>query len=426
MNLSNDIFALFQIIFSVIVLANAKPSSDYSEPPTLDDSNVSASDDSEESPNENANHPIGIYTKYPDDPNDSYKLPESAEIPLDDDDTRVKRSVTQNQTDSAVDTSEHAADSSNDTKTVEPTKVPLSGLISSIESDLVFQAQQVNAHLRALRTIPDTVDEDSSKENSTSTDDSVDVNKNFFEGLFNFTRPLRETEDKDIKIPLGGLINAVESSLVNSAQNFKEPVQSKRDVAVENDSNSNETHRINRDCATDDQESIKQPNIQVQALSASNAVQNLNLLSPITFKPTSEAASVDDVTLADEDGISTTETTSIHKTDLTVVDGSKGTSLIPGSDNKLAHVQHQEISKTIFSSNLAIFPTIRPKSINAPLPQFTTTEQPDIETTVAVQSTTAAKKTELQLKHEQLLQKAQELKEKFAEIQADPVILSQF
>lgn len=408
------------------MLANAKPSSDYSEPPTVDDSNVSASDDSEESPNENANHPIGIYTKYPDDPNDSYKVPESAEIPLDDDDTRVKRSVTQNQTDSAVDTSEHEANSSNDTKTFEPTKVPLSGLISSIESDLVSQAQQVNAHLRALRTIPDTVDEDNSKENSTSTDDSVDVNKNFFEGLFNFTRPLRETEDKDIKIPLRGLVNAVESSLVNSAQNFKEPTQTKRDIAVEYDSNSNETYRINRDCATDDQESIKQPNIQVQALSASNAVQNLNLLSPITFKPTSEATSVDDGTLADEDGISTTETTSIHKTDLTVVDASKGTSLIPGSDNKLAHVQYQEISKSIFSSNLAIFPTIPPKSINAPLPQFTTTEQPDIETTVAVQSTTAAKKTELQLKHEQLLQRAQELKEKFAEIQADPVILSQF
>lgn len=409
---------MFQILFSVIVLVSAKPSSDDYSDATVDDSNVSASasssDESEEDPNLNANHPIGIYTKYPDAPDDSFDA--SAEVsPLQDDKTKFKRDVEVNLSNATV---------IEEGKIVEPTKVPLRGLINSIESKLVVEAQQVNANIRTKRTAAD----NSTSVGNSTIDDSVDVNKNLFEGLFNFTRPLRETVEKDIKIPLNGLVKAVESTLVNSAQNLKESNESsKREASVEESTDSNDSHRINRDSDAVAVESNDKPNIQVQSLSASKIIQNLGLLSPITFKPAAAAEDVEETTSSDvDDASTTTEIPIVHRTNLTVIEESKGFSLIPGSDQKLAHVQHQEITKTIFHSNLAIFPTIPPKTINAPLPYVTTTES-TIDTTVAVQSSTAAaKKTELQLKHEQILKKAEQLKEKFAEIQAEPVILSQF
>lgn len=408
------------------MLAGAKPSSDYSDPSSLDESNLSASlsasDEIEENPNLNANHPIGIYTKYPDSPENTYKVPDLAELPQDD--LRVKRGFEQNGTIPLTNSTGSVTNSTQDEKAVEPTKIPLRGIITAIESDLVVKAQEINAHLRKRRSIPDTDnDAANSSDTSTITNDSEDVNKDFFGGLFNFTRPLRETEDKDIKIHLGGLINAVETTLVNSAQNLKDSNPAKRDTSAEKKSDSNESRRIDRDCNTD----VEHPNklnIQVQALSASNSLQNLHLLGPITFKPA--VAAVEEVTLSEENDISTTNTPIVQKTNLTVIEKTKAISLVPGSDNKLAHVQHQQISQTVFRSNLAIFPTIPPKSINAPLRQITTTEQPEVETTVAIQSTTAAKLSEQELKHQQLIQKAQELKEKFAEVQADPIILSQF
>lgn len=417
----------FQILFSAIVLAGAKPSSDYSDPSSLDESNVSASssasDENEENPNLNANHPIGIYTKYPDSPENTYEVPDLAELPQDDD-LRVKRGFEQNGTIPFTNSTGSVTNSTQDEKAVEPTKLPLRGLITAIESDLVVRAQEINAHLRKRRSTPDTDnDAANSSDTSTITNDSEDVNKDFFGGLFNFTRPLRETEDKDIKIQLGGLVNAVETTLVNSARNLKDSNPAKHDTSTEKNSDSNESHRIDRDCNSDVEQPNK-PNIQVQALSASNSLQNLNLLGPITFKPA--VAAVEEVTSSEENDISTTNTPIVQKTNLTVIEKSKATSLVPGSDNKLAHVQHQQISKTVFLSNLAIFPTIPPTSINAPLLQITTTEQPEVETTVAIQSTTAAKLSEQELKHQQLIQKAQELKEKFAEVQADPIILSQF
>lgn len=417
----------FQILFSAIVLAGAKPSSDYSDPSSLDESNVSASssasDENEENPNLNANHPIGIYTKYQDSPENTYEVPDLAEVPQDDD-LRVKRGFEQNGTFPFTNSTGSVTNSTQDEKVVEPTKLPLRGLITAIESDLVVRAQEINAHLRKRRSTPDTDnDAANSSDTSTITNDSEDVNKDFFGGLFNFTRPLRETEDKDIKIQLGGLVNAVETTLVNSARNLKDSNPAKRDTSTEKNSDSNESHRIDRDCNSDVEQPNK-PNIQVQALSASNSLQNLNLLGPITFKPA--VAAVEEVTSSEENDISTTNTPIVQKTNLTVIEKSKATSLVPGSDNKLAHVQHQQISKTVFLSNLAIFPTIPPTSINAPLLQITTTEQPEVETTVAIQSTTAAKLSEQELKHQQLIQKAQELKEKFAEVQADPIILSQF
>ncbi|XP_031631267.1 uncharacterized protein LOC116345751 [Contarinia nasturtii] len=426
----------FLIVFSVIVLANAKPT-DYNEP-QYDDISTSVSGESDENSSLIATNPSGVFTKYPDDPFDSYSVPIVYDSPPEE--TRIRRETDLNATDTSIDVLSKQTDQIEDVKrperkTEEQTKVPLRGFISAIESDLVSKALQVNSQLNQRRRRRRSFDheddnegddDEDSKEsvnnksdNSTVQSDSLDVNKNFFEGLFNYTRPERESEDKDVKIPLNGLVQAVETTLVNSAQNLKDSKPSKRDVfnstkdtSKSNTDNSNESHQ-------NDAEIKQQPDIKVAKIKSS---VELNLLGPIAFKPAPTAT--EESTHSDEETISTTEIP-IQKTNLSVIKESHSLSLVPGADKKVTHVQTQQILQTVFSSNLAIFPTIPPESINAPLPtHIPTTEEPD-QTTITPKVPTNTK-TEQELKHEQLMQKAQQLKEKFAEIQAEPVILSHF
>lgn len=330
------------------------------------------------------------------------------------DETRFRQSAQNNEPDSSIDVNKQANESDDtkrsERKTEDQAKVPLHGLIAAIESDLVSTASQVNSNLRSRRSIAQT-DGNYNTENASTSDGTVDVNKNFFEGLFSYTRPLRETEEKNVRIPLDGLIHAVETTLINSAQNLKDTQHLKRDVS----------EKIPIDVQDSDKDTIK-----VQKLTSSNSIQSLNLLNPITFKPVPTEPVTEHLTCDNEETISTTELPPIQKTKYNQIESSSSVNLVPDTDNKLAHVQHQQISKTVFFSSLAIFPTIQPKSINVPLPQITTTEEP-AETTVAIQASTitAPSKSQQDAKHEQLLQKAEKLKEKFAEIQADPVILSQ-
>ncbi|XP_055325181.1 uncharacterized protein LOC129579282 [Sitodiplosis mosellana] len=432
------------IIFSVIVLANAKPS-DYND--QFGDASTSVSGESDEQSSIPDTYPVSVYTKYPDDPNDSYKVSDEDELPPleETEEARVRRQTTDcNGTDPSIDVNKQLGLTDDvkrpERKIEDQSKIPLRGFISAIESDLFSRALNVNSKLRRRRSterivddddVGDNDDDDDSKEiknNNNVTDDSVDVNKNFFEGLFNYTRPLRETEEKDVRIPLNGLVSAVETSLVNAALNLKDAKHSKREASNgENPESSteepNESHRIYRD-TTDDQEPKKEPEIKVAKLDATSSV-DLHLLNPIALKAVT--VTTEEPNQSGEEGISTTENP-IQSTNLTVIQASNKVSLVPGADKKLAHVQHQKISKTVFQSSLAIFPTIPPSSINAPLPHFTTTEEP-IETTVAPKTDTSSSttvKSEQQQKHDQLLQKAQKLKEKFAEIAAEPVILSQF
>lgn len=410
----------------MIVLVNGKPA-DYSD--QYDDTGTSVSEDSDEKTTLDGNYPTGIFTKYPNDPYDTYKA-DGYELPTAE--LRNRRQTNFDDTDSSIDVSKQA-DKTEDVirserKTNEQPKVPLRSYISAIESDLVSKALKANSNLRRRRSTQQIVDDDEDnnsndgkKGDSNRADDLVDVNKNFFEGLFNYTRPERETEDKNVKIPLNGLIEAVETTLVHSAQNLKESTHSKRDVSANESNKSNESQRTSHE-ATDEKETKKGAEIKVEKIAPSTNI-NLNLLSPITFKTVSVAPATTTELLEDED-VSTTEIP-IQKTALIVLQASNALSLVPGVDNKLAHVQHQEISKTVFHSSLAIFPTIPPQSINAPLLHITTTEKP-IDTTITPQTSSASTKTEQDVKHEQLLQKANKLKVKFAEIQAEPVILSQF
>lgn len=396
----------FQFIFSVIVLAAAKPA-DIIEPYEEASASVSASTE------DDIDERSSIST-------DEYSVPET--FVLSPDEIRIRRNVQTTESSSTNSSERQTSDS--EEKTEEPVKVPLRGLITAVESDLVTKALQVNAQLRLRRSTPSPSVEDNTKENSTSSEHSVDVNQDLFEGLFNFTRPHRDAEEKDVKIQLNGLVQAVESTLVNSAKNLRDPKHlNQNDSSIEVTTETDESHRVNRDTETQNDQHIEvdskdEPVIQVQKLDSSNSQQNLNILSPITFKPTAP-----ETTTVSDESIATTELPTVHKTNVTIIHASNTISLIPGTDKTVAHVQHQEISKTVFHSNLAIFPTISPKTINAPLPQTTTAEDIN-ETTVAAQASNAPM-SEKDAKHDELKQQAEKLKEKFAEIQAKPVILSQ-
>lgn len=348
-------------------------------------------------------------------------MPETYELSSHEE-TRVRRKVDINSSSDA----NIAVQKHSDENTEEPTKVPLRSLITAVESDLVTKALQINAHLRRRRR---ELPSDGINVKLNDTNDKIDENTNLFQGLFNFTRPQRETtENKDVKIPLNGIVKAVESTFVNSAQTLKEPTATNHEngTLIKTTSDSNNSTRVNRDTEQIAQQNGTEPKkeqeiVQVQKLDSNN----LDLLKPITFKPPSEEPTTDSTTVSHEESIATTiKNTVVHKTDLTLVHTTNTFSLIPRNKNNITHVQHQQISKSVFHSNLAIFPTISSHSINTPLPPNTTTEESVPETTDATRIKDELSKSEKEEKFDKLQQNAERLKEKFAEVQAQPVILS--
>lgn len=409
-------YYVLQIIFSVIVaLTNAIPD----DTSTLDDDALAASEDtsintSVES-NENLYSPIGIFTKYPDDGNAMFVQPEIDELP---DEIRMRRKINE------IHSSEIVSQKSIETDG-EPTKVPLRGIITAIEADLVTTALLASTQLHKQQFIEH-------ENNAGIKNDSIDANENLFEDLFNYTRPEgQQTDDgeKMVKIPLNGLVSAVESTLINSAQNLKDtkPLQSNVNAKQEIDG----LHRIDRDTSDEI--------VQVQSLDGYTSLQNLNILSSIALKPvgndtelntTMAKSDSDDDDDDDDDTTLTTEYPEVQKTNFTVIQASDTVSLVSDDKDKLAHVQHQAISKMVFQSNLPIFPTIAPKSLVIPLPTITSAEQTSKEETnrtpETVQSSSSLNATNKTEKNTKLLQKTSELREKMAEVQAPPVILSSF
>lgn len=294
-------------------------------------------------------------------------------------------------------------------------------MITAVESNLATEALQINAHLRRRRSTPQLSGEDSNKVNYTSND----ANENLFANLFNFTRPQRDADNKDEKIPLDGLVQAVESTLINSAENLQDSKPISNDENATNGSTTeiDASHRINRDASSEndknnESDSRKDSIVQVQKLDSANFNQNLNILSPITFK-----SHVNETSTTSDELPATTEQPTLHKTNVTVIQASKSVSLIPATENKVAHVQHQAISETVFQSSLAIFPNI--PSMNTPV-QFTTTAEDLAETTIIEQANHLPNNSEKDAKIDELQQNADKLMEKYQEVQAEPVILSQF
>lgn len=376
----------------------------YAEQQELDDSEpvVEQSEDSEE-----VSHPYypEIYTNT---------------------DIRTKRQTKTDEKDLSIDVNRAFANASDEAKrperkTNDESKVELRGLISAIESHLVSTAQEVNANLRKRRSQPFIEVNQFSNNTSNETDDSLDVNKNLFDDVFNYTRLQRETEtqSEQRKIPLHSLVKAVESKIINSAQILNDPLLvHKRDVSIQEI----ELHRSIP--SADESDTSVQPIIKVEKLTVDKN-SDLNLLNPITFKPSTSSELATTESNSDEI-ISTTESTPQQHTNFTVVKSSASVRVVPGADTKIVHVQHQQIQQTVFHSSLAIFPTIPPHTINAPIPQVKTTVSPTTDSIETTTNTLDSKTTNSNLiDHQTLLLKTQKLKEKIAEVQADPIILSQ-
>lgn len=295
-------------------------------------------------------------------------------------------------------------------------EISLRSFISSIESDLVSKARDINANVRLRRSLSEkTVDEATSSENNTS----IDAYKNLFGGLFEYTRAERhssEESEKDIKIPLNGLVQAVETTLINSAQNLKNP-ETLELAKCDKTSNDSSPSNLHLDEPLKDINSTEK--IQVKKLTSLN-VHDLNILKPIAFNA---VASVDPPSTTDpisynDELITTTENSTNQQTNYSLVHSSNTVHLLPGAYRKLAHIQHQQIQQSVFNSNLAIFPMIPPQSINIPNLIQTTIQENVDDTTVTVHPITPIPEKTVSVDLEKL-------KEKIAEIQADPVILSQ-
>lgn len=396
----------------VVALTNA-----ISDDPELDDASAAVEDASVNvsmGSNEHFYSPIGIFTKYPDDASDMFAQPETYELP---DKARVRRKI--NEMHSLRVRSPETLVMGEENKE-EQTKVPLQGIIAAIETDLVTTALLASTQLHKRQSVEH-------ENNASAKNDSFDANKNLFADLFNFTRPeqAEQTDGKEneMKIPLNGLVGAVEATLINSAQNLKdtEQIQSHNDDKYEINSNSKSIglHRIDRDTG----DKI----VQVQTLDGNEPLQSLNILSSIALKPvcnetelTNDAGGVDGDD--NNDTISSMEYPENQRTNFTVIQASNRVSLVPDGDDKLAHVQHQAISKAVFQSNLAIFPTIAPNSLST----ITSAQQISKEDTnpaspivehISSPSNSTTNKSERNLSV---------LREKIAEIQAPPVILSSF
>lgn len=359
-----------------------------------DDSNESTSSDSGEDGAPETYYSSGIYTKYPDDPQDEYRTV-SGEIITSD--ARKKRA------DSEIkDASVNGNKKEN--ASAQP-KIPLQGLISAVEGDLVSKAKLINTDIKNSEP----TDGANCNGGKTTTTTPKSADKDFFDEIVNSTKVSKRSDDKSARIPLDGVVKAVESTLIHSAKLVK------RNAAET-------TTPITSTTAPDDGKQSGSAVIHVEQLNSSKGSSHLNVLAPIaatstTTEPTATTTK------------SSTEPSSIQvqHTNLTVVHTSDTIQITPNEADNSLHVKHQQIQKTVFHSNLAIFPTIPPETINAPLPTGATLTESNIETTTNSNNIDNSQKSDGEHdKKANLLSKTEELKEKIAEIQADPVILSQF
>lgn len=322
-------------------------------------------------------------------------------------------------------------------------EIPLNGLISAIQTELVDSAEKINSEVskrkqRSAETTPQTETEKPSDSDDDDDDDSIDVNKNFFDGIFEFTRSQRETAKEpgaNKTIPLKGLVDAVESTLVNSAKKLQNPPKKSSGekvdkTAVDAEANERKTRSAEEGDDDDDDDKVEvRSHIGVEKVSPNKNI-DLDLLNPITFKsPTSESADSHESTESTDEVSSTTLTAPVQPTNLTLVHTSNRTHIVPNADNKTAHLQQQQITQTVFHSTLAILPTISPNNINVPEISSNGTTS-TTATTISQTSETDAidavtDKTADSPKHSNENQETEKLKVKVAEVAANPVILSQ-
>lgn len=358
-----------------------------------DESNESTSSESSEDSAPETYYASGIYTKYPVDPQDEYRTVSGEIVTAD---ARKKRAD-----------SEFKDAPANGNKTenaVAKPKIPLQGLISAVEGDLVNKAKAINA------VIKNSQPKDGASCNDGTTTSPKSAEKDFFDEINNSTKVSKRSDDKSARIPLDGLVKAVESTLIHSAK------------LVKRNAEESTTSIASTTKSDEGKQSVPAAVIHVEQLNSSKGSSHLNVLAPIAATSTTTEPTITTVK-------SNTEPSSIQlqHTNLTVVHTSQTIQITPNEADNSLHVKHQQIQKSIFHSNLAIFPTIPPETINAPLPTGSTSTESNMETSTNLNNIDDHQKSDGDHdKKKKLLSKNEELQEKIAEIQADPVILSQF
>lgn len=316
-----------------------------------------------------------IFTNYPDTPYESVD--------------KRKRSI--KETDLLVEKLNHGNDQSGirpQRETENESKIPLNSLIGTIEAEIVHSADAINAQVarRGRRSSPkrrDTIDQQNND----------DVNKNLFEGIFEYTRPQRETNgDAKKTVSLREIVDAVEDTLVHSAEKINSPVF-KRNAEVESISNEHEHLEENID-RSDDRSGKEIHLLKI----APNKQSDLTLLNPITFKTPKRNTDESNEDKSNEVSTVAAPILGLKKEKIATLHSSENTHIIKEENDQVGHIQHQKITQTVFKSNLPILSPNPTKNIQISEPT-----------------------TEKDVKSEKEKTK---LKEKIAEVGAVPIILS--
>lgn len=322
-------------------------------------------------------------------------------------------------------------------------------------TDLDYQPPNIGElPLEVIREKRDTGNNESKNDDAT-----IDVNKNFFESLFEFTRPQRKANDTGpiTSIPLDGLVHAVENTLLNSAKGInakavhdETSTTTSTTVPSSTDENKNRFVRSyaenNLDKHIDEETENEEPFDFDAVKDYEGEIGNLELLRTIVNRDLSSQ----ELTTAETAATITvpTESTTDHTlhTNITLVKSTNTTHVIPSKS--AIHVQTQSIQQSVFSSDLAILPTISSDKLNIP-----TTSSKEVvneaeplrdesskascslesgsgdssksDESLQCKPSTSEETIESIKEDINLLKKTQKLKEQIAEVEADPVILSQ-
>lgn len=302
---------------------------------------------------------------------------------------------------------------------VEETRIPLRGIIQAIESSLISTALNLNgASLIAKRK----------RSIQTLGENPVDVSKQFTDRIQSLVRLQRGTDsDQEITVPLAGLIRAIESELLSTAQQIGQSERADRTKRSSGEDSSEENL----------EKKHHKKHYDIKKIVPLQTPTNLDLLNPITFKSikneelktTKSPTSSEEI---DSEESTTSAISALQQSNVTVVHATETTHIIPETNSRIVHVQHQKIHQAVFSSNLAFLPTIPPQIINAPLPTTVPLDvEPDTNRKVRSNDDATESITEIKVEKQTEVEKkrseeTETLRERIAEVQANPVILSAF
>lgn len=318
--------------------------------------------------------------------------------------------------------------------------------------------------------------------------DEVTLNKQFFEDIFKASRISRDTSDGDVvpTIALHDLISSVEHTLIHSAQNLalsnitanstttnaepdsnntsniehivlpisvpepkpEELVTESEDLPSATEKDLIRDYRSNAESGSGDTESNYE---SVKPIEKSN----LGILFPISLNPSANISHVVDTEESHEDVPVTEETNRADQANITVIHTINATEVVP-TVSDVVHVQQQQI--TFFSANAGVFPNIHAiKAEDLPTVSSSTqsedcsgeeiSNESDEVTSSSEENSSSDSSSEEHKKAKKSLctlkssskptetstpsteatkkLKTDELKEKIAEVEADPVILTQ-